>query len=326
MTLRRYVAIARLGHWFKNLLVIPGTVAAALLSNTALSDFLTSALLALASACLVSSANYALNEWLDAPFDRHHPLKQMRPSAQGFLQRRWVYLEYAILGASGLALAAAASTGVLLASSALLAMGVVYNVRPFRTKDRAYIDVLSESINNPIRLLLGWYAVLDAPFPPSSLVLGYWMLGAYLMAVKRFAELRFLGTREIAGRYRRAFRFYSEESLLISAFFYACCSSFFLAVFLLKYRVELLLCLPLLALAFSWYLSIGMRADSPAQRPERLYTEWRFALYLAGVAAAIYLTLVIDIPQLHWFLEPTFDAPRQESPVFSNPPAGRLSP
>ena len=42
---------------------------------------------------------------------------------------------------------------------ALLVMGVLYNVRPFRTKDRIYLDVLSESINNPLRLMLGWAAV-----------------------------------------------------------------------------------------------------------------------------------------------------------------------
>ncbi len=38
-------------------------------------------------------------------------------------------------------------------------MGVLYNVKPFRTKDIAYLDVLSESINNAIRLLLGWFFV-----------------------------------------------------------------------------------------------------------------------------------------------------------------------
>jgi 4-hydroxybenzoate polyprenyltransferase len=309
VTASGYVAIARPSHWFKNLLVLPGVVAAAFFSGAPPSALALPSLLALASACLVASANYVLNEWLDAAFDRHHPLKRSRPSVQGTLRRHWVYLEYAVLAALGLALAAATgSSGVLLASAAFLAMGVVYNVEPLRTKDRVHLDVLSESVNNPIRLLIGWYAVVDAPFPPSSLVVGYWTLGAYLMAVKRFAELRLLGPGEASSRYRRSFRFYSEESLLIAAFFYACCTSFLFAVFLLKYRVELLLCLPLLALAFAWYLRIGMRADSPAQRPERLYTEWRFALFLVGVAAFVLLLLLIDLPPLRWFLEPTFDA------------------
>ena len=36
-------------------------------------------------------------------------------------------------------------------------MGCLYNIPPIRTKDHAYVDVLSESINNPIRFLVGWY-------------------------------------------------------------------------------------------------------------------------------------------------------------------------
>ena len=36
-------------------------------------------------------------------------------------------------------------------------MGVVYNVKPLRSKDLPIFDVLSESVNNPIRFLIGWY-------------------------------------------------------------------------------------------------------------------------------------------------------------------------
>jgi hypothetical protein len=38
--------------------------------------------------------------------------------------------------------------------------GIVYNVRPLRTKDKPYLDVISESINNPLRLTIGW-AMID---------------------------------------------------------------------------------------------------------------------------------------------------------------------
>ena len=40
-------------------------------------------LLGIVSTCLIASANYTINEWLDAPFDRHHPVKRHRPSAAG---------------------------------------------------------------------------------------------------------------------------------------------------------------------------------------------------------------------------------------------------
>lgn len=57
------------------------------------------------------------------------------------------------------------------ASIFLLVMGVLYNVKPIRTKDRACVDVLSESINNPIRLVLGWAAISTIMLPPSSLLI-----------------------------------------------------------------------------------------------------------------------------------------------------------
>ena len=42
-----------------------------------------------------------------------------------------------------------------LTSCLFLASGWIYNVSPVRTKDRAYLDVTSEALNNPIRLTLG---------------------------------------------------------------------------------------------------------------------------------------------------------------------------
>ena len=44
----------------------------------------------------------------------------------------------------------------------------------FRTKDIPYLDVLSESINIPIRLMLGWFMVTSVFLPPLILVLTYW--------------------------------------------------------------------------------------------------------------------------------------------------------
>ena len=62
-------------------------------------------------------------------------------------------------------------------------MGTFYNMPPIRTKELPYIDVLTESINNPIRLLLGWFALVDNRIPPASLLIAYWALGAFFMAL-----------------------------------------------------------------------------------------------------------------------------------------------
>jgi len=48
----------------------------------------------------------------------------------------------------------------------LLIMGVVYNVEPLRSKDKPYLDVISESVNNPIRFLVGWFVLAPEAIPP----------------------------------------------------------------------------------------------------------------------------------------------------------------
>lgn len=62
-----------------------------------------------------------------------------------------------------------------------------------------YVDVLSESVNNPLRMLLGWFMVTSVLVPPVSLLICYWMAGCYLMALKRFSEYREIGDPEVAG-------------------------------------------------------------------------------------------------------------------------------
>jgi decaprenyl-phosphate phosphoribosyltransferase len=301
-----YVSIARPSHWWKNVFVLPGIALAALLTHAPLRAFVGKAVVGFVSICLLASANYAINEWLDATTDRFHPLKRDRPAARRELAGWLVAVEYSALLATGLVLATLVSPRFLLVALVFVVMALVYNVPPLRTKDRAVLDVVTESVNSPLRLLLGWFIVLDHPFPPSSLLLGYWMAGGYLMTVKRYGELRFLRETNAAGQYRKSFRVYTEETLLISLLFYACTASFMLGVFLVKYRVQLVLCLPFLAVVFAWYLRIGLKPDSAAQSPERMYGERGFALYCVFVVVLLYMAFVLDVPGLTWFLQSVF--------------------
>jgi hypothetical protein len=199
-------------------------------------------------------------------------------------------------------------------------MGIMYNVRPIRTKERVYLDVLSESVNNPIRFVLGWFIVAPAlslhdlnpssffnALPATSIIVAYWMGGAYLMATKRFAEYRLIDNPELAGLYRKSFKYYTEHSLLISMFFYALTSAFFLGIFLVKNRVELLVSFPFFALLFSWYLRIGLLKDSPVQGSEKLYTRKWFMLYVVLFCILLTGLMFLDIPWLHQLLRDQYN-------------------
>lgn len=305
MILKDYIFIARFDHWFKNIFILPGVIVALVISHT---DFSASIALnvciSLLSCSFIASANYVINEWLDSAYDRFHPVKRNRPGAQGHLEAKYVLAEYAFFVILGLSLASLLSFPYVVTSIILLCMGVAYNTPPLRTKDIAFLDVISESFNNPLRFTMGWFAVASTYFPPSSILIAYWAGGAFLMTVKRYAEYRFINDPESAALYRRSFKNYTEKSLLLYAIFYAIASSFFLAVFLVKYRQEFILSFPLFALLFVWYLAIGMRPLSPAQSPEKIYKDGKFCAFLLFLTIVIFTLLVVDIPSLHMLQEP----------------------
>src|SRR5580698_9887476 len=98
-TLRGHVAIARIDHWFKNVFVIPGIIAAIGVDPTHLApDLVRRCVLGLISICLVASSNYVVNEVLDAPSDRAHPVKSRRPVPAGLVNVPLAYLQWIALG------------------------------------------------------------------------------------------------------------------------------------------------------------------------------------------------------------------------------------
>ena len=215
-----YVSIARPDHWCKNVFMLVGTVLGCFYYPQFIAVENVGRLLwAIAATCLLASSNYVLNEILDAPTDRAHPIKRWRPIPSGRVRLPIAYVEWIVLGMCGAAMAYVVNIPFFVSGMALLTMGIVYNVRPMHTKEVPYLDVLSEAVNNPIRLALGWFVVSPAAIPPMSLVVSYWMVGAFFMATKRFAEYRSIGDQARAAAYRNSFRYYDEARLLVGMFF-----------------------------------------------------------------------------------------------------------
>lgn len=299
MNLRPYIQIARPDHWFKNGFMVLGIVIVVCYEPEALSwSALPVILMAVSATCLVASSNYVLNEILDAETDRKHPTKCKRPIPSGQVNLAWAWFEWVALAAAGFALAATLGKAFLLCAVALWGMALVYNVPPVRAKEQPYLDVITESVNNPIRLLLGWFALVDSTLPPVSLMLSYWGLGAFLMATKRYAELRSIGDRARAASYRRSFRHYTEERLLVSMFFYATICALFGGVFVVRCKLELIFAAPFIAGAMAYYLRLGMAPDSPTQNPELLYKERGFFGYLLFCGTLFMGLMFADIPYL----------------------------
>ncbi|HWP72150.1 MAG TPA: UbiA family prenyltransferase [Gemmatimonadaceae bacterium] len=310
---RAHVAIARPDYWFKNVFVIPGIVIAlGTVTGVDARALAVRIVIGLAATCLIASSNYTLNEVLDAPFDRHHPEKQYRAVPSGRVRPAAAYAQWLLLFVAGMGLALTIGIPFALSLLALWLMAVVYNVPPLRAKDQPYIDVLCEAVNNPLRMLAGWFIVTSATIAPASLLLSYWMIGCYFMALKRYAELASIADRSRAGAYRRSFAWYTADRLIVAIMFYASASMLFFGAFCMRYRLELILAFPLVALVMAMYLRVALKPNSAAQQPEHLYRERGLMAAVVATTVLMIVLLRVDLPALHRFVTPT--APVQEGP------------
>src|SRR3546814_12486050 len=141
-------------------------------------------------AVLIASANYVINEYLDRDFDALHPTKSLRRAVQRQMDGRVVWLLWLTLVVAGVGIALATSKMMTAIALAFAAQGLAYNVPPLRTKDVPYLDVLSESVNHPLRPEIGWAMIDPTPLTHTRLRIPYLFGGDFLQRPKPPSENR----------------------------------------------------------------------------------------------------------------------------------------
>jgi decaprenyl-phosphate phosphoribosyltransferase len=304
--IRAHIAIARFDHIAKNAFILPGVLIPLTIQPDLLwRKLVIRILIGFAASSLVACSNYVINEVLDAPFDRFHPTKSNRPVVAGLVNVPLAYVQWIVMMAAGISLGWLVSKPFVAVLAALWIMGCIYNIPPIRTKDLPYLDVLSESLNNPLRMLLGWYMVTTILIPPVSLLVSYWMVGCYFMALKRTSEFRDFADKSNAAAYRKSFRYYSEESLMVSVMFYASAAMLFFGAFIMRYRVELILSFPLVAYVMAVYLRLSNERGSAVQNPEKLHRSSKLMVPVFLCAVVMLILLRVDIPWMANYFKPT---------------------
>jgi decaprenyl-phosphate phosphoribosyltransferase len=141
--------LIRLEHWVKNLfLFIPAFFAARLFEG----DTFWRAVLGFLSFSLVASAVYILNDLVDAPDDRNHPRKRLRPIASGVIRPATAIIILAGFLIVGFGISLLLGLKVLLIIACYFLINVAYS---FYLKHIAIIDVSLIGLGFLLRIFAG---------------------------------------------------------------------------------------------------------------------------------------------------------------------------
>ena len=196
------IKLLRPHQWLKNSFVLVGLLFGHAWHD---SDKIMQALLAFAAFCLLSSAVYIFNDFLDRNADRLHPLKRQRPLASGTVSISAALVLMTICLAAGLCLAFGTSRApwVFLL---YIAINIAYTMGLKRV---VLLDVFLIASGFMLRLFAGTIGIGIAP--SQWLLLCGLMLTLFLGFAKRRAELSALP--EDAASHRSVLEYYSVALL-----------------------------------------------------------------------------------------------------------------
>lgn len=184
-TLRALLETLRPQQWVKN-----GFIFAALIFSQSLTrwDRCRQVLLAALVFCVISSATYILNDILDAPEDRYHPVKRLRPIAAGRVSATTAGIVGLVLGCGGLIAAWKLGAGFFTVVVAYLAVNALYSTFLKRV---VLLDVFIVAAGFLFRVIAGGL-VIRVPISP-WLIVCTTLLALFIALSKRRHELVLLG-------------------------------------------------------------------------------------------------------------------------------------
>jgi 4-hydroxybenzoate polyprenyltransferase len=146
-------------QWVKNAFVWAGFLFARDWRDATLAAHVAAAFVAF---CLLSSAVYIGNDWIDRENDRAHPLKRHRPIAAGAMSGAAAAAVCVLLVAGAFALAATVGGALVLVLGAYLALNAAYSLA---LKQVVIVDVIAVALGFLLRILSGTTGVGIEPSP-----------------------------------------------------------------------------------------------------------------------------------------------------------------
>lgn len=192
--LRTYFYALRVNQWVKNFVIFTAIIFSGQLFNL---DLLLKSFNAFFIFCLLSSTSYVLNDIIDYPFDKQHPIKKFRPIASGDLSMPEATFIVFILSFISLIFALFFSLPFFFLSLFFILLHFFYS---FTLKKQPVIDIFTISFSFMIRTFAG--EVATGFHIPIWLLLTIFFGSLFMAAVKRHAELVAHGTKARLSLYR----------------------------------------------------------------------------------------------------------------------------
>ncbi|OGK24090.1 hypothetical protein A3C25_05255 [Candidatus Roizmanbacteria bacterium RIFCSPHIGHO2_02_FULL_38_11] len=171
----------RVNQWIKNLVVYTAIIFSGTLF---IQDALLKSTYAFFVLCLLSSTSYVLNDIIDYPYDRKHPIKKFRPIAAGKITIPEATFIVFILTLVSLILALFFSLPFFFLSLIFILLHFFYSLN---LKRRPVIDIFTISFSFMMRTLAG--EVVTGYHIPIWLVYTIFFGSLFMATVKRHAEL-----------------------------------------------------------------------------------------------------------------------------------------
>jgi 4-hydroxybenzoate polyprenyltransferase len=283
--LRAALVSLRPRQWTKNLLLFAGIIFAAKLGD--LSRWV-EALAAFAAYCAASSASYLVNDLRDAPHDRLHPTKRLRPIAHGELSPRLAEALAAALVVGAVLLVAPLGLGSILFLGAFFALQAAYTLS---LKHLVLLDVMTIGGLFVVRAAAGAEAVHVKISP--WLLLCTALLALFLALAKRRSELVLVGAEATPGRPVLEGYSLALVDQLVTVVAASTVISYCLYTFTARDSKAMMITIPFVLFGVFRYLLLMHRRDLGEEPEEVLLRDLPILLCIAGWAAVAAVILAV---------------------------------
>lgn len=272
-------------QWTKNLLLFAGIIFAAKLDDASRWG---EALAAFAAYCAASSASYLVNDVRDAPHDREHPVKRVRPIARGELSPRLAEVLAAALVLCAFLLVAPLGLASILFLCTFFALQASYTLA---LKHVVLLDVMTIGGLFVVRAAAGAAAV-DVRISP-WLLLCTALLALFLALAKRRGELVLVGAEETPGRPVLEGYSLALVDQLVTVVAASTVISYCLYTFTARDSKAMMVTIPFVVFGVFRYLLLMHRRDMGEEPEEVLLRDLPILLCIAGwaVCAAVILAV-----------------------------------